>query len=60
MVAITVEATRLYMLTEYGAYGRLLLHFTSGKFHNTSPSNANSLKQVIIMLNLEPEPSQSS
>ena len=33
MVPITVEEMKLYMLTEYGAYGRLLLHFTSGNFH---------------------------
>ena len=33
MVPITVEEMRLYMLTDYGAYGRLLLHFSSGTFH---------------------------
>jgi hypothetical protein len=30
MVPITVEEMKLYMLTEFGAYGRLLLHFSSG------------------------------
>ena len=27
MIPITVEEMKLYMLTDYGAYGRLLLHF---------------------------------
>ena len=36
MVPITVEELKLYTLTHYGAYGRLLLHFSSGTFHITS------------------------
>ncbi|KAF9524780.1 hypothetical protein CPB83DRAFT_860688 [Crepidotus variabilis] len=32
MVPITLEEMRLYMLTEYGAYGRLLLHFSSDDY----------------------------
>ncbi len=33
MVPVTVEEMKLYLLTEYGAYGRMLLHFSSGKSH---------------------------
>ena len=33
MVPITVEEMKVYMLTEYGAYGRLLLHVSSGIVH---------------------------
>ena len=36
MVPITVEKMKLYMLTDYGAYGRLRLHFSSGTFPITS------------------------
>ncbi|CAA7264014.1 unnamed protein product [Cyclocybe aegerita] len=40
MVPITVEEMKLYMLTEYGAYGRLLLHFSSDDYYAQHRSRA--------------------